>query len=67
MEGDFLQVQRIAYLNTADIEGKVTADSGLFKPWSIERGCAKECNPFCVTIGARYELKQMHVFRRHDS
>ena len=49
------QVHRVEYLHSG---GKETeSGSDVFKPWSMERGCAERCNDFCVTMGARTKIR----------
>jgi len=52
----FCQVHRVEYLTGADsIESGRDPDQ--FLDWSMQRGCAKECSDFCVTIGARTKIR----------
>jgi len=45
----YCQVRRVDY-KVDDGEMKE------FSQWSIERGCAEECQPFCVTMGGRTKV-----------
>jgi hypothetical protein len=34
----------------------MSADTGPYTPWSMERSCSSECKNFCVTMGGRTRL-----------